>query len=119
MGLLDTITEITNSIGKDTSASQGLLKGVVDLLGRGQGLRGILDSFSESGLEDIVKSWIGTGANKPISADQLEEVLGSDKLEELADRAGIPVEDTSQLLKDLLPKIIDKLSPNGKLAEDE
>jgi uncharacterized protein YidB (DUF937 family) len=117
MGLLDTIADVTNSLGKQGGVNQGLLNGVIDLLG-GTGLRGIVDSFKKSGLEDVVKSWVSTGKNKPISVDQLKDALGSEKLEELASKAGIPADQTSKLLKDLLPNIIDKLTPNGKVEDN-
>lgn len=70
-----------------------------------------------SGLEDIIKSWVSTGSNKSITADQLRDALGSDKLGELASRAGIPADQASKVLKDILPDIIDKLTPNGKVSE--
>ena len=119
MGLLDTITQVANSLGQQGGMNQGLLKGVMDMLGRSGGLNSILNSLRNSGLEDVVQSWISTGKNKPISTDDLENALGSEKLEEIASKAGIPVNQTSKMLKDLLPNIIDKLSPNGKLSEDE
>jgi uncharacterized protein YidB (DUF937 family) len=117
MGLLDTITNAANSLGKQGGVNQGLLNGIAELMG-GTGLRGFMDSFKESGLEDVVNSWISTGKNKPISADQIKNALGSDKLEELAQKAGIPADQTSKLLKELLPDIIDKLTPNGMVEND-
>jgi uncharacterized protein YidB (DUF937 family) len=115
MGLLDQITEIAKGVVGQKGASQGLLEGVADLL-KGGGLRNLVDSFMGSGLEDIINSWVSTGGNKPISVDQLKNALGSDKIEELASRAGIPADQASKVLKDILPDIIDKLTPNGKVS---
>ncbi len=116
MGLLDQITDIAKGLGDQKGVNQGLLEGVADLLKSG-GLRNIVDSFMGSGLEDIIKSWVGTGGNKPISVDQLKNALGPEKLEQLAARAGIPADQTSKVLKDILPDIIDRLTPNGKVSE--
>ncbi len=117
MGLLDTIASVANGLGKEQGANQSLMDGVMDLF-KGGGLKGLIDTFAKSGLEDVVKSWIGTGANKDISVDELTSALGKDKLEELANRAGIPVDQTSGLLKELLPRIIDKVTPNGKISDE-
>ncbi len=116
MGLLDQISEIAKGLGGQKGANQGLLEGVADML-KGGGLRNIVDSLMGSGLEDIVKSWVDTGSNKPISVEQLKDALGQEKLEELASRAGIPADQTSKVLKDILPDIIDKLTPNGKVND--
>jgi uncharacterized protein YidB (DUF937 family) len=116
MGLLDQITDIANSLGGEKGASRGLLEGVADLL-KGGGLRDLVDSFMGSGLEEIIKSWVGSGSNKPITDDQLKNALGSEKLEQLASRAGIPADQATKVLKDILPDIIDRLTPNGKMTE--
>jgi uncharacterized protein YidB (DUF937 family) len=117
MGLMDLIGEVAGAVGKQKGASQGLLEGVMDLFSKG-GLSGVLGSLKDSGLQDIVQSWISTGQNKPISVEQIKNALGSEKLQELADRAGIPVEQSSKILKEMLPDIIDKLSPDGKMPKE-
>ena len=117
MGLMDIIGEVTGAVGKQKGASQGMLDGVMNLL-KGGGLSSLLGSLKASGLEDIVQSWIGTGQNKAISVDQIKSALGSEKLQQLATSAGIPVEQSSRLLKEMLPEIIDKLSPEGKLPRE-
>ena len=116
MGLLDQITDIAKSLGGQKGVNQGLLQGVADLL-KGGGLQSLVNSFMGSGLEDVIKSWISTGNNKTISVEQLKSALGSEKLEELASKAGIPADQTSKVLKDILPDIIDKLTPNGKVPD--
>ncbi len=116
MGLLDQISDIAKGLGNQKGVNQGLLEGVADLL-KGGGLRNLVDTFMDSGLDDVIKSWVSTGSNKPITADQLKNALGPDKLEELASRAGIPADQASKVLKDILPDIIDKLTPNGKVSE--
>jgi uncharacterized protein YidB (DUF937 family) len=117
MGLMDILSEVTGAVSKQKGASQGMLDGILNLL-KGGGLSSILGSLKNSGLEDIVQSWISTGQNKPISVEQIKQSLGNEKLQELAASAGIPVEQSSKLLKEMLPDIIDKLSPDGKLPRE-
>jgi uncharacterized protein YidB (DUF937 family) len=117
MGLMDILGEVAGAIGKQKGTNQGFVEGVKSML-QGGGLKSILNSLNAGGLEDIVKSWISTGQNMPISVDQIKNALGNEKLQELANRAGIPVDQSSKILKEMLPDIIDKLSPNGKLSDD-
>lgn len=117
MGLMDILGEVAGAVGKQKGASTGLLDGVMDLL-KGDGLSNILSGLKNSGLEEIVSSWISTGQNNAISIDQIKNALGNEKLEALAARAGIPVEQSSKLLKEMLPEIVDRLSPDGKLPKE-
>lgn len=81
------------------------------------GLAGLVETFKSKGLGDIMSSWIGTGENKLISPDQIKQALGSDKIQQLAEKVGISKDAASQHLSELLPQIIDKLTPDGKLPE--
>lgn len=82
------------------------------------GLNGVLDKLNQAGFGEQVKSWIGTGANLPISPDALQQALGSGKLEEMARQAGLPVDQLKAELAQHLPQIVDKLSPNGQLPDN-
>jgi len=88
------------------------LGAIGDLLGNG-GAQNILQQLSQGGLGDVVQSWLGKGENLPVSADQLQAILGNEQLNQIASRFGI---DPHQIAT-LLPGLIDKLSPNGHLAE--
>ena len=81
------------------------------------GLSGLVQQFHDKGLGGLVTSWVGTGQNLPISADQLQHVLGSEQVKELAAKAGISPEAASSHLSQLLPMLIDKLTPNGQLPQ--
>ena len=69
----------------------GLLGNVLDMVGkeRGGGLAGLVQAFQANGLGDVMSSWIGTGPNQPISASQIQGILGSDAVKQLAARMGI------------------------------
>ncbi len=114
MGLLDTV------IGKQATGDQGgLASSVMHLLteGGGGGLNGLVQSFESQGLGQIVSSWVGKGENKPISPDEVEQGLGSERLQHIAGHSGIPVEDVKAALANILPGLIDKLTPDGKVPE--
>jgi uncharacterized protein YidB (DUF937 family) len=62
-----------------------------------------------------VQSWVGTGPNQPISPDQVNSVLGPDLLQKISEKTGVPVEDLSGKLAQILPQAIDRLTPNGRI----
>jgi uncharacterized protein YidB (DUF937 family) len=79
------------------------------------GLSAIVAKLQQAGFGDQVKSWLGSGQNLPISADQLRAVLGNDTVRQLAARYNIPVDQLGQILAQELPKAVDQASPDGKL----
>jgi uncharacterized protein YidB (DUF937 family) len=81
------------------------------------GLSGLVQQFHDKGLGGLVTSWVGTGQNLPISADQLQHVLGSEQVKELAAKAGISPDMVTSHLSQLLPGLIDKLTPNGQVPQ--
>lgn len=89
-----------------------------EVAGTEEGLSGLVEKFRNGGLEEIINSWIGTGANKPVSPNQLQQTLGSETVDGLVRETGMPREDLLSQLSRLLPEVIDKLSPNGKLPQD-
>jgi uncharacterized protein YidB (DUF937 family) len=79
------------------------------------GLGSLIDRFRQGGFEDIIKSWIGTGPNRPITSPQLQQALGPETIDNLSQESGLPKDDLLSQLSTLLPEVIDKLTPNGKL----
>jgi len=101
---------------------EGILGGVVGaelthvvggLIQQHGGLSGLAQQFEQKGLGNIVKSWVGTGSNLPISADQLHSVLGSDTVTQLAAKFGLNPQDLVQKLSQILPGAVDKMTPDG------
>jgi uncharacterized protein YidB (DUF937 family) len=78
------------------------------------GLSGLMEKFQQAGLGHVLESWVGTGANQPITGDQLSSVLGSDALSGLAGKFGINPSDLAGQLSSVLPGLVDKLTPNGQ-----
>jgi len=98
--------DATTSLDADSisNAIGGLLQGSDGNLD----LSGIMSSLADSNLGEIVNSWLGNGENMPIDADQITQLLGSDKVEEFASSLGLSFESASQALSDALPQVIDK-----------
>ena len=123
MGLLDDITQlagVSGATGGNLTGNAALLQSVLGMLGSsgsGGGLGGVVQAFSHAGLGDIVSSWVGTGQNQPISAQQLQHGLGADRLRDLAQAAGLTEEATAGALSGLLPTVVDKLTPEGNLPQ--
>lgn len=115
MGLLDSILSAVS--GKaDSSGRVNALIGIFGgLLAQSGGLQGLANKFSQAGQGGAFSSWVGTGENRPVSGDQIEKVLGSEQINALAAKIGVNPAQASQLLAEYLPKIVDKLTPEGKL----
>jgi len=79
------------------------------------GLQGLAQTFEAKGLGDMMSAWIGTGPNPPITPDQVHAVLGPEKIQQLAQQAGVSSDLARSLLAAVLPVLVDKLTPNGTL----
>ena len=69
------------------------------------------------GLGDAAASWVGTGQNLPVSGEQVEGALGSDLLSQIARQIGLPQGEVAGHLSQMLPQVVDRLTPNGQLPE--
>lgn len=107
MGLLDRI--LGGVIGAEALS---LLKDFIEKHG---GIQGVVGEFEKTGYGQQVTSWVSTGPNLAINAEQIQHALGSEKVKELAAKFGIPVDKVSDLLAQHLPTAIDKATPEGKL----
>ena len=117
MGLLDNLESqaIGSLLGNNSSPIvNGLLQMIQNQPG---GLQGLVQSFHDKGLGGLVSAWVSTGPNPPASADQIHQVLGSDKIKELAAAAGISPDQAGSSIAQLLPSLIDKLTPDGQVPE--
>ncbi|MFE3559273.1 YidB family protein [Streptomyces sp. NPDC059193] len=78
-------------------------------------LAGLLEMLTKSGLVDQAQSWVGTGANQPVSADQIKEALPDDTLQKVAEQAGVTPDAAAAEIAQALPTAVDKLTPNGSV----
>jgi uncharacterized protein YidB (DUF937 family) len=111
--------ETAGAAGAESPAHDphAMLESVAELIGQHGGLGGLLDKLKASGLGDAVSSWVGTGANRPVPANQLESAIGGDTISQIMAKLGITKEQASSLLARYLPMVIDRLTPRGKLEE--
>lgn len=118
MGLMDQMGQVVGGLLSGQGGQNPLLQAVTSLLGNNSnlgGLAGLVQAFQKNRLGEIVNSWVSTGQNMPVSPQQIEQGLGSDLLKQLASTAGLSPQDTSSQLSNLLPNLVDKLTPNGKI----
>lgn len=117
MGLLDNLeNQALGSVlgGSSNPLATGLLQMIQNQPG---GLQGLVQSFHDKGLGAVASSWVSTGANSPITSDQIHQVLGSDQVKALAAKAGISPDMAGSAIAQLLPGIVDKLTPNGTVPD--
>lgn len=79
----------------------------------GGGLGGLMEKFNQAGMGDVLNSWIGTGPNPAITGDQLSQVLGGEQMSEIASQLGMSQGDAASQIAQVLPGLIDKLTPQG------
>ena len=106
--------------GQQAGVSQSaLLNGAMALINSAGGLPGLLQKLKDSGLESQVASWLGNGENQPVSADQINHALGEDHVQQIAQQAGVAPEHAASGMAQLLPQLIDKLTPNGQVPQGD
>jgi uncharacterized protein YidB (DUF937 family) len=82
------------------------------------GLGGLLNRFQQSGQGDVINSWIGSGPNREIAPNQLGAVLGPDIMQTLSEKSGLSQQDLTAQLSKVLPGLVDKLTPAGRLPTE-
>lgn len=83
--------------------------------GGGGGLAGMLQQFQQAGMGEQMQSWIGSGQNMPISMDQLTQVFGGDRMQQMAASAGMDQQQFGGQLAEMLPQMVDRLTPEGQV----
>ncbi|HEY0846280.1 MAG TPA: YidB family protein [Noviherbaspirillum sp.] len=121
MGILDKAFEMLgdNHLPLMDSRTK-LLQAALSLIannGQTGGLHGLVERFQEAGLGNAISSWIGSGENVPITAEQMEQVLGEGHLQQISEETGLPEHDVADRLSDMLPDLIDKLTPAGHIPQ--
>jgi uncharacterized protein YidB (DUF937 family) len=112
MSLLDNIlgAALGNSAGNN---QHPLLSAAAALITQHGGIEGLQQKFQANDLGHIFSSWVSTGANQPISPEQLTQTLGHDNVQQIAQQAGVSHGEAASALAQLLPALINKLTPNG------
>jgi len=132
MGILDSVIGalgqggVAGTGGSGGGGNAALLQAVIAMLGNGgqaggggAGLGGLLEQFQRAGLGDVANSWVSTGQNMPVSPDQLGSVLGGDQVASMASQLGMGQGDMLGQLSQMLPQVVDQLTPNGQVPQGD
>lgn len=118
MSLMDQVGQAVGGMLGGSSNQNPLTQALTGLLAQNSsvgGLAGLVQTLQKNGLGDIVNSWVGTGNNLPVTPQQIQQGLGGDLLKQLATKAGISTEAAGAQLASLLPDLVNKLTPTGKI----
>ena len=113
MGMFDGLVD--GVLGNVLGGQLGPLVG--NLLNGQGGVAGLVSMLERGGLENVVRSWVGTGANLPVSPNQLQSAFGPQLVQQLAQQAGMKPQDLMQQLSSILPGFVDKLTPGGVIPK--
>jgi len=121
MGFLDKVVSVLGGAASGGETGSGLFDQVVGLINNPNigGLSGLISKFENGGLGEVISSWVGTGANAPVTGDQITNALGADQIKAIAGKLGMTDEQVSSGLAALLPQVIDKLTPDGKVPDGD
>jgi len=119
MGLFDSVVgAIQSQAGQSQAGGAGggdMMSIVMTLVNDNGGLAGLMEKFTAGDLGEQVASWVGTGSNLPISAEQIQAVLGSSVVQDIAAKLGMPLGAAASALASFLPQAVDTLTPSGQL----
>jgi uncharacterized protein YidB (DUF937 family) len=127
MGLFDSIAgqvaqQAASALsGKHSADGNQLMTMLTGLLNNPEigGIDGLVSAFQKNGLGDVVASWISNNTNLPISAEQIQSVLGQGPLQDVASKMGLSSGDVASALSERLPGLVDQLTPNGQLPSGD
>ena len=122
MGFFDVVAGgLLKNVFSGQDAQGGMLESIMAILKSSEsgGAEGLLSTFNEKRLGEVMSSWIGTGENLPISSEQIQQVLGSDQVQQIAEKLGVSADDASRGLAEMFPQIVDKLTPDGSLPTQD
>jgi uncharacterized protein YidB (DUF937 family) len=108
----------TNNSASGALAGGAILAAVMTLLQSQGGLNGVLAKLRSSGLGEHADSWLGAGANRPVSADDLHKALGGGAIGGLASQLGINTQQAGGVLSQVLPELVNQMSPQGALPDN-
>lgn len=113
MGILNRLSDLLGG-GKNVGAAE-VVQALIDQFG---GIDALIDKLKDSGISSQLETWIGTGENSPAGASRIEDALGSDAITGIADKLGIDRKEAAAKVAVALPKLIDNLTPAGRIPED-
>ncbi len=119
MGILDSLVKTaTDALSGSAGAKGSALDVVTALIQDHGGLGGLLDRLRQGGLGSEVDSWIGTGSNLPVSAQDIAAALGAGKIADIARSLGVDPQQAAAHIADALPNAVDHLTPGGRMPAE-
>lgn len=115
MGLMENLTNLAGNASGNAENSSFLTTVMQVVEKKLGGLGGLVQTFNQSGLGDVVSSWIGKGDNKAISEGEVVRGFGKDNIHEISEKTGMPEQGVVSKLTQVLPDFINKLTPEGVL----
>ena len=115
MSLLDSLLGSVLGGGNKQNALVQIATSLLTKNSSGSGLAGLAQQFDQQGLGHLMQSWIGTGENRAITPDQMQQVLGKEHVEQLAQQHGMQGSELTGALSKMLPQLVDKLTPQGQV----
>jgi len=117
MGLLDEVMSMAGVGAQQQDQHCTALTAIMNYVNSPQvgGIAGLQKMFQQGGLGSVMSSWVGSGQNQPVSADQLQNVLHSGALQAAAQKCGMDPTQLTGMMSTLLPHLVDKLTPNGQI----
>ncbi len=110
---------LVNSLGAGGQArGSDLLGAVMSIVQQNGGLPGIVNMLRNNGLGQQADSWVGTGPNAGVSAEQMTDVFGGSGLGNLASQLGTSPGQAGSILSQILPELVNQLTPNGQIPEN-
>ncbi len=106
---------LTGRGGTQAALINAVISAMTQQGGAAQGLSQIVSNFEKNGLGDIAKTWVGTGQNAQVNAQQIEQGLGMNMVQQIAQSAGLKPDQASSMLAQILPNLVDQLTPNGAI----
>lgn len=85
---------------------------------RNGGVGAVLDKFKQKGFDREARSWVATGDNAEVDEKAVEQVVGREELSSMAQRLGVPEKEVAQAFAEIMPTMVDKLSPDGQLPRE-
>ena len=117
MGFFNDLLKGVLGGGQSAGGQGSILDSIVGMITNQQsgGLEGLLQAFKDKGLADIVQSWVSRGQNLPVTPDQIQTALGKGQVKQIAKSSGMTQSAAAEALSQLLPQVVDKLTPKGTI----
>jgi uncharacterized protein YidB (DUF937 family) len=109
---------VLGRLGGSGIATSALMALAFQVLQQNGGISGVVDKLRASGLGQHADSWVGTGANMPVSGDQIKDALGAGGLGQLASKLGMSTDQASGGLAQVLPELVNQMTPAGQVPDN-